>query len=369
LQARPDPGRAWQSAIPTEAPTNVGAAYGNVVVVPLQVAAIHTGALPGAPPVASDQTATTDQGTPVTITLTGLDLDTCELGFSIVAPPANGSLEAIVDAACALGTPNSDTATVQYTPTGAFTGSDAFTYRANDGTSDSSTATVSLSVNPLPTATPTPVLTPTPTGATATATPLATPSITASPTAPTPEPTPVDICGDEPASGCRQSIVPRGSLLTLTKGKTSAQNRLYWKWGKGMLTAKSDFGVPTSLTDYGLCVYDGGGTRLLSARVPRGDLCRTNELRPCWLEKSRGYRYVDRELTPDGIQQVLLKAGTTGKAQIVVKGRGTPLALPSLAVMQLPVRVQLVTGNGTCWEATFAGTFKNTATHFKAKSE
>ena len=108
---------------------------------------------------------------------------------------------------------------------------------------------------------------------------------------------------------------------------------------------------------------------LVRARAPKGDTCRTNELRDCWKENSKGYRYVDRDLTPDGLQQVQLKSGTTGKAQIVVKGRGINLHAPALSVMNLPVRVQLVNGGGACWEATYNSTFQNTATSFKAKSD
>ncbi|MEO6030252.1 MAG: Ig-like domain-containing protein, partial [Candidatus Binatia bacterium] len=113
----------WQFPVPTEQPINIGAETSNVVLVPLQVAAINTGALPGLPPVASDQTATTDPNVAVAIALTALDIDTCDLTFSIVTPPASGTLGAIVDGACALGTPNTDTASVSYTPNNGFNGS------------------------------------------------------------------------------------------------------------------------------------------------------------------------------------------------------------------------------------------------------
>src|SRR5262249_53381010 len=139
----------------------------------------------------------------------------------------------ITNEACALGTPNSDTATVDYTPTGAFTGGDSFTYKVNDGTNDSNTATVSITVNPVPTVTPTPTLTATPTAtltatptATRTATPTVTPTatgVTPTPTptvtstAPTATPTPVSatLCGDEPATGCRKPIASGKALLLL----------------------------------------------------------------------------------------------------------------------------------------------------------
>jgi uncharacterized repeat protein (TIGR02059 family) len=46
------------------------------------------------------------------------------------------------------GGPNTDSATVTYTPNPGFDGSDSFTYRVNDGTTDSPTATATLTVNP-----------------------------------------------------------------------------------------------------------------------------------------------------------------------------------------------------------------------------
>src|SRR5262249_36499414 len=150
---------------------------------------------------------------------------------------------------------------------------------------------------------------------------------------------------------------------------TPDKDRLFWKWGRGAATAKADFGIPTSSTDYALCVYDGHDHLMIAALAPRGETCRTNELRDCWSEKAKGYRYVDRDLTPDGLQQIQLKEGIAGKAQIVVKGRGTNIGVPSLAVMNLPVNVQIVNSGGACWEATYSATFQNTTTNFKAKSD
>jgi hypothetical protein len=362
----------WQFAVPTEEPTNVGAATSNIVVAPLEVAAVNTGLLPTAPPFASDGNATTDHDVPVTVTLSGLDLDTCDLIFSIVTPPAHGTLGPIVNAACAAGTPNTDSATVLYTPSAGFDGSDSFTFKVNDGSNDSpSPGTISITVNapPAPTASPTPsatpTLTPTSTG------PTATPTVTATATGPTATATPSgSLCGDAPRSGCKRPIASRGALLTIKERPGDpSKTRLMWKWGKGQATAKAEFGIPTSTTDYSLCIYDGNDELLIGARAPRDGSCRTNETRPCWKENSKGYRYVDRDLTPDGLQQVQLKAGPDGKAQIVVKGRGNNLQAPPLSVMTLPVRVQTVNGGGACWEATFSSTFQNTTTSFKARSD
>src|SRR5581483_1664677 len=128
----------WQFMVPTAAPTNVGAPYGNVVIAPLQKAAVPLVALPlptttttlptptttsttvvGAttttttlptlpnptPPSASDASVVTDENASVDVTLSGADLTDCELTFAIVTPPAHGTLGAIANHACAIGLP------------------------------------------------------------------------------------------------------------------------------------------------------------------------------------------------------------------------------------------------------------------------
>src|SRR5207245_4341261 len=82
-----------------------------------------------APPSAADVSAATDQNTAVNVTLSGADLNDCELTFSIVTPPAHGSLGAISSHPCALGLPMSDTAAVPYLPAAGYTGNDSFTYQ------------------------------------------------------------------------------------------------------------------------------------------------------------------------------------------------------------------------------------------------
>ena len=101
------------------------------------------------PPIASNVNVTTLVGTPITVTLNAVDVETCELSFSVVQTPTGGSLGAIADQACVAGTPNSDTAQIVYTP-GNTAGVYTFTYKANDGTLDSNVATVTITVNPPP---------------------------------------------------------------------------------------------------------------------------------------------------------------------------------------------------------------------------
>ncbi len=98
------------------------------------------------PPTANDASKTTNQDTPVSITLSGSDPETCNLTFA-VSSPAHGSLGSVSTNPCSSGNPNTDSASVTYTPDSGFTGSDSFTYTVSDGSNTSSPATVSITVN------------------------------------------------------------------------------------------------------------------------------------------------------------------------------------------------------------------------------
>ena len=85
-------------------------------------------------PEASDSEVTIDEDGIAQIGLVASDNEGDGLTFSIVSQPENGSAEL------------SD-GTVFYTPSTNYNGSDAFTFRVNDGTSDSNIAVVSIAIN------------------------------------------------------------------------------------------------------------------------------------------------------------------------------------------------------------------------------
>jgi VCBS repeat-containing protein len=93
-------------------------------------------AAPNTPPTANGQNVSTDEETDLAITLTGSDAENDPLSFSVVNGPSNGALS---------GTePN-----ITYTPNENFTGSDSFTFKANDGEDDSANATINITVDPV----------------------------------------------------------------------------------------------------------------------------------------------------------------------------------------------------------------------------
>ena len=84
-------------------------------------------------PVVGNVTTTAKKDASTAIKLQGTDADGDSLSYSVVKSPTNGKV-----------TISGSTAT--YTPTSSYSGSDSFTYKANDGKADSGTATVSLTV-------------------------------------------------------------------------------------------------------------------------------------------------------------------------------------------------------------------------------
>ena len=87
-------------------------------------------------PVATDSATTTVQDTATPVTLSATDVDHDPLTYTIVSAPTHGTLS---------GTSSVET----YLPTTGFTGTDTFTFKANDGKLDSNVATVTVTVQPV----------------------------------------------------------------------------------------------------------------------------------------------------------------------------------------------------------------------------
>jgi cysteine-rich repeat protein len=172
-----------------------------------------------------------------------------------------------------------------------------------------------------------------------------------------------------PASGCFAPAESAKAVLQIKDKIPDSKDRLTWKWVRGAVTTIADFGDPLGGDDYTLCLYDESAPSvLLRASAPAGGLCGS---KPCWRATKLGFKYIDRELTPDGLQKVDLRAGDfPGKAKILVAAKGDDLPMPALP-LPLPLRVQLHGANGQCWEARFSATGlkKNDGLTFKAKAD
>jgi hypothetical protein len=106
---------------------NDGLADSNTSTVSITITAVNDA------PVAQDQTFTTAEDTSAAIALAASDVDGDELTYDLVAEPKHGTLSGIL--------PNPI-----YAPHDNYNGLDSFTFKANDGRSDSAPATVSITI-------------------------------------------------------------------------------------------------------------------------------------------------------------------------------------------------------------------------------
>ena len=109
---------------------NDGTLDSSTVTVTIVIAAVNDA------PVVAGQAVTTDEDSPVSITLVASDLDGDALTYTIVTAPTKGELTGTA--------PN-----LLYVPNPDYAGPDSFTVVVNDGTVDSAPATVSISVAPV----------------------------------------------------------------------------------------------------------------------------------------------------------------------------------------------------------------------------
>lgn len=91
------------------------------------------------PPTASGRSVSTQQDTPVAITLTGSSPGGQNLTFSAVSAPTHGSLGPIT-------TLSATAVSVTYTPDNSYSGADSFTFLVTAGSQNSNPATVSITV-------------------------------------------------------------------------------------------------------------------------------------------------------------------------------------------------------------------------------
>ncbi|HWW77182.1 MAG TPA: Ig-like domain-containing protein, partial [Pyrinomonadaceae bacterium] len=99
-------------------------------------------------PVATPQSLLTDEDVPLDITLGGTDVESSPLSFTIVSGPSHGTLGSLGAPSCNPGV-GTCSSLVTYTPGLNYNGPDAFTFKVNDGSLDSTTVSIALTVNPV----------------------------------------------------------------------------------------------------------------------------------------------------------------------------------------------------------------------------
>lgn len=173
------------------------------------------------------------------------------------------------------------------------------------------------------------------------------------------------LCGPAPTTGCRTS---QKSILIVNDKTPDSKDKVVWKWIKGASTSTAEFADPLNSAVYSLCVYSGvavgtASTLIANASVP-SDATKWTPI------STKGFKYLDKNTTQDGIRKIVLKASVDNKAKAIVKGKGE--LLPTLTPpFDLPVTVQLVNSDsGICWEGSYdtLDIKKNEAGKFKGKA-
>jgi DNA-binding beta-propeller fold protein YncE len=175
-------------------------------------------------------------------------------------------------------------------------------------------------------------------------------------------------CGAAPLAGCRRS--GRGIL------QVSQPALVQWRWSAGEDTPPSALGDPTFATDYAFCLYEESGPPSLVYRAlaPAGGTCRGVRSDAalaggCWKPSSGdSFRYRDPFRTPEGLLSIRLKPGADGDAGIALRGSGPLTDLPTLP-SALPIRAQLQSATGECWEAVYSTAVANSGNRLKARPD
>jgi len=183
-------------------------------------------------------------------------------------------------------------------------------------------------------------------------------------------------CALAPHTGC--AAAPK-SFAFVMDDATEARRQVSWKWLQGSLTV-GELGDPRKTSGYALCMFDESGgipSFALRATAPAGPCAGGTT---CWKPVGKaanpsGYRYRNKDLTPDGVFKLLLRTEDDGTGSIVFKAKGGLLGLPGPVSTDHyfnqdgNVIVQLIRGDtGACWEADYdAGvTRRNSGKRFRA---
>ncbi len=169
------------------------------------------------------------------------------------------------------------------------------------------------------------------------------------------------VCAAAARNDCGAAGMGKSALqLSRRSGKKPA---LHWTWKKGTTTS-ADFGDPITGGSYALCLYDGSSTLVGTAQVEGGGLCRG---KPCWKTAGRsGWQYKNPRGTVFGVDKLKIQTGS-GNGALDLRGKHANLPVVPLPAT-LPLRVQLQTSAGSCFEAIYSTAKKNDATDFSAKN-
>jgi hypothetical protein len=116
------------------------------------------------------------------------------------------------------------------------------------------------------------------------------------------------------------------------------------------------------------CLYDASAAPQPLAEIvgPARGTCGGD---PCWtLSSPTALKYEDDTGLPAGLQKITARQRDADHGAVKLKARSRGLALPALPLVP-PVRAQLRSRAGACWEATYSLPKRNDINSFTAKSD
>jgi len=161
-------------------------------------------------------------------------------------------------------------------------------------------------------------------------------------------------CSPVPAASCQGTSKAR---LKIKHAAGDGKRTAVWKWTS---TSVPVIGDPLTTSDLALCIYDASGNAqpLIDAVAPAGGTCGQAD---CWQAVDGGFRYADKNRTPDGIQRIKIAPKPGATSTTTAKARGSNIPVFSLPVTA-PLTVQLQASSGECLEAIFPAATINDGT-------
>jgi hypothetical protein len=167
----------------------------------------------------------------------------------------------------------------------------------------------------------------------------------------------------------------KGILLVKEKSPGREKFKAVFKNLKSSVN-QSQFGAPvTGSTSYTVCVYDENDLLVGDMEVDRAQSNCGTPPRPCWKALStKGYKYNDKDVSADGIQQIMVKGGDEGKGKVIVKGKNNalrgqlslPTGMAPLLQHHTKATVQIVTSDADCFGVAAEDVKKADGLMFKA---
>lgn len=183
--------------------------------------------------------------------------------------------------------------------------------------------------------------------------------------------------GDCCTSRCQKpdycAATDRSSII-LRDRTDDRDDRLFWRYFRGP-TEFEDWGDPTEVTSYSICVWDDD-TLVIDMAVDEGGLC--HPMRRCWKTLGRvqpqAYKYFNKPGNSSGVQRLLVASREPPqKAFVNLRALGTeinppgPINFDQYFNQTQAVTVQLLRNDAPiCWEAAFTDNKKNKFKLFKS---